>query len=227
VAFVVVALAILLVVRARTHGDDGATASTSRSTTSSSVARDGGTTSDATTSGAVSTVTTRVPPPKALTQALLKKADLPGGWSSLGRVAADSAMCPGHDPGRTVPAKSRDSAGFSKAAAGPYITSVVQEFRDDKAAKSFLAASRSALKACASYEQSGLSYHLTTGTDPQVGDESLRADLVGQSTTTHISGRLLYARVGSRVATIVFFGTSRDISFTPATDALRTVAARL
>lgn len=225
-----VALAIIFAIRLRSDGDDGAPAATGDTTTASDAATssttapvDSGTDGD----GSTTSVATDAKPTKSLTQALLTQEDLPAGWTSTGRSSTTAQLCPGQNPTEKVPAKGADSSSFANGDGGPFVANIVQEFRDEKTARAFVAASRSGVAACSSYSQSGVDYRLTVGAVPDVGDEAFGAELVGNGETARIVGRILYARVGDRVATIVFYGTGTGLDSTPAADALRVVAGRL
>jgi hypothetical protein len=72
-----------------------------------------------------------------------------------------------------------------------------------------------------------VTYHLRPIAAPGVGDESLGAELSSDTTLGGgVHGRVLYARMGARIVTIVFGGTG-NVDESIAARSLRTVATRL
>jgi hypothetical protein len=126
-----------------------------------------------------------------------------------------------------VPAVATADATFHRGQSGPVLSSLLAAFKDAAAARSFLARSEAAIRACESYDVSGVTYHLRPIASPAVGDQSIGAELSSDPTLgASVHGQVLYARVGSRVVTIVFGGAS-DVDESIALRSLRTVAGRL
>jgi len=158
---------------------------------------------------------------------VLKLSDLPSGWTSAPHPSSSRELCPGQDPSASVRASSTADASFQKGQTGPVLSSLLAAFKDAGTAHAFLARSQAAIAACDSYEVSSVTYHLRPIASPGVGEESLGAELSSDSTLGGgVHGRVLYARVGARVVTIVFGGAG-DVDESVATRALRAVAGRL
>jgi hypothetical protein len=177
------------------------------------------------TSPSSTTTTTKVAGP--LSAAVLKLGDLPSGWTAAPHPSSSRELCPGQDPSASVRPSTTADATFQQGQTGPVLSSLLAAFKDASTAHAFLARSQAAIAACDSYDVSGVTYHLRPIASPGVGDESIGAELSSDTTLGGgVHGRVLYARVGSRVVTIVFGGAG-DVDEALAGRALRTVAARL
>jgi hypothetical protein len=203
------------------HSADPTTTTTPSTSTTLGV-RDDLTSSTTTPSSTTSTTATR-----PLSAAVLKLSDLPSGWSVAPAPQSSRELCPGQDPFASVPPRATADATFQQGPSGPVLSSLLAAYPSAATAHSLLERSRAALAACDTYTVSGVTYHLRPIAAPGVGDEGLGAELSSDTTLGGgAHGRVLYARVGARVATIVFGGAG-PVDESLALRALKAVAARL
>ncbi len=164
--------------------------------------------------------------PESVRRAVLTAEDLPSGWAPLVGTPRTGEVCPGNDPADEVRPESAVLASFGEPDRGTSLTNLVLQFEDDDAASDYLVAVEDAMAACESYEAEGLQARVDQTRSVDVGDESVTADASATLGEITFNGRLLYVRVGDKVAAIKYLAQGEGDA-TVAVDALATVVDRL
>jgi hypothetical protein len=197
----VLGLIVVVAIWASRQGDDGAatrpTATTGTTATTEAAAPEGTTPliedegrtaeGDATAAG-------------SLKDAVLRRSDLPSGWSPTAVSSGGSALCAGHDPTASSTAAVR--AGFRKDPGTRLLAASVAAYRSAEAAAAVVQKASQDAAACSG---SGVTY--TASALSGIGDEAVRVERTvqvgGKATLRSVA---LVARSGARVAIVSISG---------------------
>lgn len=139
---------------------------------------------------------------RPVSDAVLRLDDLPAGWAAQAHDPGVDDVCHGRVPRQVLVPTDVASTSFTQGAAGPYLTNVLARFADEDEARAFMDLTERVIESCREYEANGATVRLGPLDYPRFGDDTFVAAATGESQFGPLTGRIVYVRVGSLVASV-------------------------
>jgi hypothetical protein len=138
-----------------------------------------------------------------LSDAVLRLAELPPGWSTQAEIAGPRlGFCGGRNPSGAIPPAEELHATFSQGDVGPFLSSVTLRFVTDEEAEVYMDVVARILETCQQFQENGSAVTLEPSDFPKLGDETFAAHVLGENAAGTLEGDVVWVRRGARVFSI-------------------------